>query len=405
MAGLAALLIQTYPLCSPAAIKSAFMTTAYQAVQKEDDATPADPFDFGAGHVAPNSAASPGLVYDITYDQYRGFLRGQGLCTLCFGTSPATTLKATNLNLASFGVGKLAGTLTVTRTLTNVGPAATYNVSVNAPPGVAVDVNPATLAFAANESKSYSVTFTTQPGATFNAYTFGSLTWTGAGHSVRSPIAVRPVPLAAPSEITGTGASGTNTFSVTFGYTGPFSTTPQGLQAAHTETRTLTDDPTNDFNTDDPAGNQGIQIHTFTVPANTPVARFQTFQTVNPNDDLDVYVYRVGAGGTQTLVGASTGGTAAEVVTLNKPAAAQYRVYVHGWEVVSGVSYTLYDWILSPADAGNMTVTDPGDATTGASANVTVGWSGLTAGTKYFGRISYSNGTDEIGGTLVRIDA
>jgi subtilisin family serine protease len=405
MAGLAALLIQKYPSWSPAAIKSAFMTTAYQAVQKEDDATPADPFDFGAGHVAPNPAASPGLVYDITYDQYRGFLRGQGLCTLCFGTTPATTVRAPNLNLASFGVGKLAGTLTVTRTLTNVGPAATYNVSVNAPSGVAVDVSPASLTFAANESKPYTVTFTTQPGATFNQYTFGSLTWNGAGHSVRSPIAIRPVPLAAPSEITGTGVSGTNTFSVTYGYTGPFSTAPQGLQAAHTETRTLTDDPTNDFNTDDPAGNQGIQIHSFNIPANTPVARFQTFQTVNPNDDLDMYVYRVGAGGSQTLVGASAGGTAAEVVTLNKPAAAEYRVYVHGWEVVSGVSYTLYDWILSPAAAGNMTVTDPGDATTGASANVTVAWSGLTAGTKYFGRISYSNGTDEIGATLVRIDA
>jgi hypothetical protein len=76
-------------------------------------------------------------------------------------------------------------------------------------------------------------------------------------------------------------------------------------------------------------------------------------------------------------------------------------VYVHGWEVVSGVSYTLYDRILA---AGNMTVIDPGDATLGGSAEVTVGWSGLTAGTKYFGRISYSNGTAEIGATLVRID-
>ena len=405
MAGLAALLIQKYPTWSAAAIKSAFMTTAYQAVQKEDDATPADPFDFGAGHVAPNSAASPGLVYDITYDQYRGFLKGQGLCNLCFGTSPATTVRAPNLNLASFGVGKLAGTLTVTRTLTNVGPAATYNVSVNAPSGVAADVSPATLVFGANESKSYTVTFTTQPGATFNQYAFGSLTWSdGAGHSVRSPIAVRPVPLAAPSEITDTGTSGSRTFSVTFGYTGPFSATPQGLQAAHTETRTLTDDPTNDFNTDDPAGNQGTQVHTFTIPANTPVARFQTFGTVNPNDDLDMYVYRVGAGGTQTLVGTSAGGTASEVVTLNKPTAAEYKVYMHGWEVVSGVSYTLYDWILSPADAGNLDVTAPATATTGASADVTAAWSGLTAATKYLGRISYSNGSDEIGATIVRID-
>jgi len=408
MAGLAALLIQKYPTWSPAAIKSAYMTSARQNLTKEDAATPADPFDFGAGHAVPNGAANPGLVYDLGFDDYRGFLRGQGLCTLCFGTTPATTVTAPNLNLPSFGIGSLAGTLTVTRKLTNVGAAATYKVAVNAPSGVAVEVNPSSLKFAAGETKSYTVKFTTQSGATFNQYTFGSLTWSRAGNNVRSPIAIRPVPLAAPREITGTGTSGSRTFSVTYGYTGPFSTTPQGLQAAHTETRTLTDDPTNNFNTEDPAGNQGIQVHTFTVPAGTPVARWQTFQTVNPNDDLDMYVYRVGAGGTQTLVGASAGGTSAEVVTVNRPAPAavtEYRVYIHGWEVVPGVSYTLYDWILSAAAAGNMTVTDPGDATTGTSANVTVGWSGLTAGTKYFGRISYSNGSAEIGATLVRIDA
>jgi hypothetical protein len=385
------------------------MTSARQNLTKEDGTTPADPFDFGAGHAVPNVAANPGLVYDLGFDDYRGFLRGQGLCTLCFGTSPATTITASNLNLPSFGVGSLAGRLTVTRRVTNVGAAATYRVSVKAPTGVAVEVAPSRLELAAGETKSYTVSFTTDSRrATFNQYTFGSLTWSGAGHSVRSPIAIRPVALSAPREITGTGVSGSQSFSVTYGYTGTFTPTPQGLQAAHTESRTLTDDPTNDFDTTAPASNQGIQVHTFTVPAGTPVARFQTFQTVNPNDDLDVYVYRVGAGGTQTLVGESAGGTSAEVVTLNNPTAAEYKVYVHGWEVVSGVSYTLFDWILSPAAAGNLTVSDPGNATTGESATVTVTWgtpTPLIAGTKYFGRISYSNGTSEIGATLVRVDA
>jgi Subtilase family/Fibronectin type-III domain/PA domain/Peptidase inhibitor I9 len=404
MAGMAALLVQKFPTWSPAAIKSAFMTSARQNLTKEDASTPADPFDFGAGHAVPNSAGDPGLVYDVTFDQYRGFLRGQGLCTLCFGTSPATTISAPNLNLPSFAVGKLAGVLEVTRTLTNVGPAGTYTVSVNAPSGISVNVNPSSLTFGAGESKTYTVRFTTQAGATFNAYTFGSLTWSDGSHSVRSPIAIRPVPLAAPTEITGTGTSGSKAYDVKFGYTGPFHTAVQGLQPAHTETRTLTDDPTNDFNTDDPASNQGIQVHTFTIPVGTPVARFQTFGTVNSNDDLDMYVYRVD-GADQILVGQSAGGTAAEVVTLNNPAAAQYKVYIHGWQVVSGVSYTLYDWILSSADAGNLTVTAPATATTGATASVTANWSGLTAGTKYLGRISYSNGTDEIGGTIVRIDS
>ena len=405
VAGLAALLIQKYPAWTPAAIKSALMTSARQNLTKEDGSTPADPFDFGAGHVAPNSAASPGLVYDLGFNDYRGFLRSQGLCTLCFGTTPAPVMKPTDLNLPSFGIGKLAGTLTVSRAVTNVGPAGTYTVSVSAPAGIKVEVTPSTLTLASGATGTYSVKFTTLAGATFNEYTFGSLTWSNGSTAARSPIAVRPVPLAAPSEITGTGVSGSKTYSVTFGYTGPFSATPQGLQAAHTDTRTLADDPTNDFNTDDPAGNQGIQVHKFTIPAGTPLARFQTFGTVNPNDDLDLYVYSVSDDEkTRTLVGFSAGGTASEVVTVNKPSG-KYEVYVHGWEVVPGVSYTLYDWILASTAAGNMTVTAPTSATTGATADVTANWSGLTAGTKYLGRISYSNGTSEIGGTIVRVDS
>ena len=149
-------------------------------------------------------------------------------------------------------------------------------------------------------------------------------------------------------------------------------------------------------------------MHSFTIPAGTPVARFQTFGTANANDDLDLYVYNVtgsGSSATRTLAGFSAGGTAAESVTLNRPDAGTYEVYVHGWEVVSGVSYTLYDWILNPAAAGNMTVVAPSSATTGATADVTVNWSGLTAGTKYLGRVSYGNGSSEVGGTIVRVDS
>ena len=40
------------------------MTTARQNVKKEDGVSRADPFDFGAGHIVPNLAVDPGLVYD-----------------------------------------------------------------------------------------------------------------------------------------------------------------------------------------------------------------------------------------------------------------------------------------------------------------------------------------------------
>ena len=65
VAGIGALLVEARPDWSPAQIKSALMTSAYQEVFKEDGETPADPFDFGAGHISPNNAVNPGLTYDV----------------------------------------------------------------------------------------------------------------------------------------------------------------------------------------------------------------------------------------------------------------------------------------------------------------------------------------------------
>ena len=57
--------------------KSALMTTAYQEVMKEDGTTAADPFDMGAGHITPNSAVDPGLVYDAGLFEYAAFTCGK----------------------------------------------------------------------------------------------------------------------------------------------------------------------------------------------------------------------------------------------------------------------------------------------------------------------------------------
>ena len=61
VAGVAALLKQGHPDWSPAAIKSALMTTAYQEVSMPDDSS-IIPFDYGSGHIDPNKANDPGLV-------------------------------------------------------------------------------------------------------------------------------------------------------------------------------------------------------------------------------------------------------------------------------------------------------------------------------------------------------
>jgi subtilisin family serine protease len=410
IAGIGALLKDLHPDWTPAEMQSAIMTSARQDVRKEDGVTPADPFDFGAGHVVPNGAADPGLVYPAGFDDYRAFLRSQGLCTVCFGTSPAPVVAPTDLNVPSVTIRALAGTRTVTRTVKNVGPAATYKPTVSAPRGVDVSVTPSQLSLASGASATYRISFAANADATFDRYAFGSLTWSDGkkgGHQVRIPLVVRPVRLAAPASISGTGTSGSLTHTVKLGYAGTFAAAAQGLVPATTETRTVDDDPTNDFDTGAPDSNQGIQVHTFTVPSGTTLARFRLFdEFTDGEDDLDLYLYRVGADGKLTLVGASAGGTAAERIDLATPAAGTYKLYVHGWQTDgTNAVYTLFNWFVPTTAAGNMTVaSSTSSASVGGSADVTTSWSGLTAGTKYLGRISYRDGNGEIGSTIVGVD-
>jgi subtilisin family serine protease len=411
IAGVFALLREAHPTWSAAVAKSAIMTTAYQDVEKEDGTTPADPFDMGAGHVDPNPAVDPGLAYDAGLFEYLGFLCGaepQAVDpeTCDFLVDEGVPTEPSDLNLASIAVGELAGFQTVTRTVTNVDDAtATYDVSVDPPAGIEVVVEPSELTLGAGASADYEVTFTSTGGATFEEFAFGSLTWSDGTHDVRSPIAVRPVPIAAPFEVQGEGTSGSLDFEVTFGYSGPYSAEPHGLVEADTVDDVVVDDPTNDIN-QALVTEVGVNFHTVAVPAGALHARFSLFDDYvdGATDDLDLYVF----GPDDNLVGQSASGTSEEQVDVPDPAAGDYTVVVHGWQTDGpDAAYTLFSWSFS-ADAGNMTVTAPTEAILGATGTITVDWPGLgpalVAGTKYLGAVSHNNATDRIGVTLVRID-
>ena len=104
-----------------------------------------------------------------------------------------------NLNQASIAIGDMAGVQTVKRRVTNVsGGPLTVNASLTGMTGFTVVVSPSTLTLARGQTKEFTVSFT-RTTAALNAYTGGQLTWTGGGYSVRSPIVVRPVALAAPT--------------------------------------------------------------------------------------------------------------------------------------------------------------------------------------------------------------
>jgi len=371
VAGIFALLKEANPDWSPAMAKSAIMTTAYQDVMKEDGITPADPFDMGAGHLNPNPAVDPGLVYDAGFFDYLGFLCGNnsaniGQATCNFLISIGVPTDPSDLNYPSIGIAELAGYQTVTRTVTNVGSAGTadtYNVSVDAPPGIYVAVSPTELTLGEGESATYDVTFKSTPSATTGSWAFGSLTWNDGSHNVRSPIAVRPTEIAAPGEVSGAGTDGFLSFDIVFGYAGAYTAGAHGLVPADMQPGNVVDDPANDINTALGTG-VGITWHEVHVPAGATYARFSLFDDyTDGEDDLDLYVWHSDG----LFAGGSGSGTSAEEVNVLFPMKGTYFVAVHGWQTDGPDSnYTLFAWAFGP-DEGNMTITAPTAATLGAT--------------------------------------
>ncbi|KAJ0968810.1 hypothetical protein J5N97_021687 [Dioscorea zingiberensis] len=81
LSGIAALVKQIHPDWSPAAIKSAIMTTSMITDHDgkpimDEQLHPANSFMMGAGHVNPSKAFDPGLVFDVDHKEYIALLCG-----------------------------------------------------------------------------------------------------------------------------------------------------------------------------------------------------------------------------------------------------------------------------------------------------------------------------------------
>ncbi len=409
MTALGALLHQAHPDWSPMMIKSAFMTTAYQ---RNDY----DPFNWGAGHVDPNKAVDPGLVFDSNLDDWLSFLKGQGLFT---GNVP--TMDASDLNSASIAIGDMAGSQTVTRKAMSVGSKTeTYQFSYSGLAGLTVAPSTTSFTAAPGSVTPWTVTFTRTAAAPLNVYAKGFIVWTGnQGHVVKMPVAIQPVRFAAPLEVSGSGATGSLTYNTKAGYTGNLLYAIRGLQAASKFDDHVNGDPACNFNTANPdsmvaAGT--ATVNTFTTPAGASYIRFQTFQS-DPNtsssvSDLDLFVYRAPpapAPETYALVLVSGGPDASEVASSTSSgslaAGARFKAYVHGCNVgAGGGNFTLFAWGLTGAPSNPFTTTPSNQAVSiGQSVPTTFGWTGLPAGNRYLGRVIYSDGAVNMAATQIEV--
>ena len=157
----------------------------------------ATPFSYGTGHFQPDRAADPGLVYDLTVNDYLLFLCASGYNSsmlAAFGeesfSCPQNPPRTIDLNYPSITVPQLSSRTTIKRKLKNVGPPGNYTARVVPPAGVQVTVIPRSLEFQGiDEEKAFTVTFEVQ-NATQAAYVYGSLTWSDLFHNVTSPLVV-----------------------------------------------------------------------------------------------------------------------------------------------------------------------------------------------------------------------
>ncbi|XP_059663642.1 subtilisin-like protease SBT1.5 [Cornus florida] len=213
VSGVAALLKGAHPDWSPAMIRSAMMTTAYtrdhdgKPLLDENFLKKATVWGMGAGHVDPNKAVDPGLVYDLTVHDYLDFL-----CASNY--SPRDIIQIThrrveckrkqykpwNINYPAIAVvlnasGPSNSEVVVSRTVTHVSDgASSYKVKVSNPRGAIMTVDPPKIEFRQRGQKQRFVIrilarkSDSPPGIVDTQ--LGKLTWTDGKHHVNSPVVV-----------------------------------------------------------------------------------------------------------------------------------------------------------------------------------------------------------------------
>ncbi|XP_039138088.1 subtilisin-like protease 4 [Dioscorea cayenensis subsp. rotundata] len=195
---------------SPAMIKSAIMTTTYVGKDDNnpivDDAfsyQPASYFAMGAGHVNPERANDPGLVYDIEPLDYIPYLCGMYPTNIVkiivrkqwIDCDMIQSITAAELNYPSIGMRMpitKGSTFVITRTLTNVGPTEVYALDIKKmPEGVDIRADTYSLSFSAlHKKQSFRLQFTSTGNAQSGQVSEGYLIWSSTTHVVRSPISV-----------------------------------------------------------------------------------------------------------------------------------------------------------------------------------------------------------------------
>ncbi|CAL0328132.1 unnamed protein product [Lupinus luteus] len=199
VAGIAAYLKTFHLDWSPSAIKSAIMTSAKPMKVSNDEV---GEYAYGSGHVNPVHAVHPGLIYDISLDDYI-----QMLCNLGYDSEKVKLVSGKNnscsnaadrslvrdLNYPAFAIdvkSRKSFTIKFERTVTNVGQEKSiYKASILPNPKIKIRVVPETLTFKSLYEK-HSFVLTVTGSDLLKQTIISSLVWSNGIQNVRSPIVV-----------------------------------------------------------------------------------------------------------------------------------------------------------------------------------------------------------------------
>ncbi|QBE65674.1 S8 family serine peptidase [Pseudoduganella lutea] len=405
VAGVAALLRQRHPGWSPAAIKSALMTSASQTPEGELTGALSGtlPWGQGAGFVQPTAASDPGLVYDAGQLDWQRFLCGTESISV-----PAETCRTvgatpdTDLNQAALTAPSVAVSEVLKRTVKNVGAtAATYRAEAQLD-GFDVAVSPAELTLAPGETGSFTVTLTRTTAENL-AWSYGYLEWNDGAHRVRSPLQARAMIIDAPNYLIADQRTGRKLIPITAGSTAKLKVNVSGLAPPSKEVMTV--QGAIEANAALAAclagGNEQVVAKTVSIPAGTLAARFAVFGSDSLagsqgwSDWLNLFVIDPH----RQLVGyVPSSGNGSAATTYPEPG--EYTVCVASEAPHDGVSATfaLSSWVIGPGqDAGNLRVSAPAVLGKGSTGTVGMTWSGLDEGKYYYGVLAYQlNGRTEL---------
>ncbi|MED6209236.1 hypothetical protein PIB30_052760 [Stylosanthes scabra] len=200
VAGIAAYVKAFHPDWSPAAIKSSIMTTA-KPMNETDDKD--KEFAYGSGFVDPIRAINPGLVFDLSKDDYLNLLCSTGYNTIqvrqisgdnstsCPSSSQSMAKDFNYPSMVTPAQPMKPFMVNFTRAVTNVGFAnSTYTASIQQHSGMNISIVPNILKFKSlNEKQTFVVNVVGgELNDNDNSLVSSSLLWTDGTHNVRCPI-------------------------------------------------------------------------------------------------------------------------------------------------------------------------------------------------------------------------